>query len=282
MLIAALALGLAWVFGAVALHAPGAAELRRDVQRSRDPRRAQRRAAPLGPDPQRAQPRRSAAEHHGPSAPVGPPTEAIVDDPDVRAAGAERGQGARDRLRAGGRGIGLDGLPGAGGHQRPRGRRGAGHHGGDPGRGPGRRGAGALRPGQRPRGAAGRLGLPLLPLAAQTRSRAPTRRCSAIRRTAGSTIAAGPLRRDPGGDQRGLLRARADAAPDELAARHDPQRQLGRAGGRRARAGCWRRCSPPRPAARRAATGCPNEIVGEALRALQGRGEVGTGPCAVG
>ena len=34
LLIAAVALGLTWVFGAVALHAPGTAQLRGDVQRS--------------------------------------------------------------------------------------------------------------------------------------------------------------------------------------------------------------------------------------------------------
>jgi S1-C subfamily serine protease len=85
-LIAAVALGLIWVFGAVALHAPGAAELRSDVQRSLILRRLNDLLPPSGPvlnALNRVDPAPSIA---GPTGPVSPPDAAIASDPDVRRA----------------------------------------------------------------------------------------------------------------------------------------------------------------------------------------------------
>lgn len=86
-LIAAVALGLTWVFGSVALHAPGAGELRRDVQRSLILKRLNDLLPPSGPiinALNRVDPRPSIS---GPQADVRQPSGAIVNDPDVREAG---------------------------------------------------------------------------------------------------------------------------------------------------------------------------------------------------
>jgi S1-C subfamily serine protease len=87
-LIAAAALGLAWVFGAVALHAPGTTDLRREVQQSTILQQLNQILPPSGPilhALNRVDPRQAIS---GPSAPVGPPDEGIAGDPDVRRAGA--------------------------------------------------------------------------------------------------------------------------------------------------------------------------------------------------
>jgi S1-C subfamily serine protease len=87
VLIAAVALGLAWVFGAVALHAPGAGELRRDVQRSLILQRLNDLLPPTGPilnALNRVDPRPNVS---GPRPSVGPPSKAILNDPDVQSAG---------------------------------------------------------------------------------------------------------------------------------------------------------------------------------------------------
>jgi S1-C subfamily serine protease len=87
LLIAALALGLAWMFGAVALHAPGAGELRRDVQRSLILGRLNELLPPSGPiinALNRVDPRPSV---NGPAPSVPPPSKGVVNDPDVNAAG---------------------------------------------------------------------------------------------------------------------------------------------------------------------------------------------------
>ena len=86
-LVAALALALAWAFGAVALHAPGAAQLRVDVQRSSILRGLNDLLPPSGPllnALNRVDPAPSLA---GPTTPVAPPNAAIADDPEVLAAG---------------------------------------------------------------------------------------------------------------------------------------------------------------------------------------------------
>ena len=86
-LIAALALGLAWVFGAVALHVPGTGELRADVQRSAILRSLNDLLPPSGPVLKalnRVDPAPSIA---GPTAPVAPPDAAIADDPEALDAG---------------------------------------------------------------------------------------------------------------------------------------------------------------------------------------------------
>jgi S1-C subfamily serine protease len=86
-LIVAVALGLAWVFGAAALHTPGTTELRVDVQRSLILRHLNDLLPPSGPilhALNRVDPVPSIA---GPTMPVAPPDAAIADDPDVIAAG---------------------------------------------------------------------------------------------------------------------------------------------------------------------------------------------------
>jgi S1-C subfamily serine protease len=86
-LVAALALGLAWVFGAVALHAPGTAQLRADVQRSSILRSLNAMLPPSGPllnALNRVDPAPSLA---GPTPPVAPPDAGIADDRDVLRAG---------------------------------------------------------------------------------------------------------------------------------------------------------------------------------------------------
>lgn len=87
-LIAAVALGLVWVFGAVAIHAPGAANLRVDIQSSLILRRLNTVLPPTGPiinalgrvDPAPALASRPVE--------VPPPDSRIASDPDVRRAGA--------------------------------------------------------------------------------------------------------------------------------------------------------------------------------------------------
>jgi S1-C subfamily serine protease len=83
-LVAAVALGLIWVFGAVALHAPSTAELRGDVQRSLILRQLNDFLPPSGPvlnALNRVDPAPSIA---GPTGPVAPPDAAIAADPGVR------------------------------------------------------------------------------------------------------------------------------------------------------------------------------------------------------
>ena len=88
LLSATLGLGLAWVFGAVALQTPGARELRGTVQRSAVLSRLNDVLPPSGPllnalarfDP--------FPQIAGPPVDVAPPQAAIARDPQVRAAGA--------------------------------------------------------------------------------------------------------------------------------------------------------------------------------------------------
>lgn len=85
-LIAVVALGMAWVLGAVALHAPGTAQLRADVQRSVILRGLNQVLPPSGPvlnALSRVDPAPSIA---GPTTPVAPPDAAIAADPEVQAA----------------------------------------------------------------------------------------------------------------------------------------------------------------------------------------------------
>jgi S1-C subfamily serine protease len=87
VLVATLALGLAWVFGAVALHAPGAGDLRRDVQRSLILGHLNALMPPSGPilnALNRVDPRPSVS---GPPAQVGAPSGVIASDPAVAQAG---------------------------------------------------------------------------------------------------------------------------------------------------------------------------------------------------
>jgi S1-C subfamily serine protease len=87
-LIASLALGLVWVFGAVALHAPGTAQLRADVQRSLILRSLNEVLPPSGPILRALNRVDPAPSIVGPATPVAAPDPAIVGDPDVVGAGA--------------------------------------------------------------------------------------------------------------------------------------------------------------------------------------------------
>jgi S1-C subfamily serine protease len=87
-LVASVALGLAWVFGAFALHAPGTVELRADVQRSLILRSLNEVLPPSGPVLNALNRVDPAPAIAGPVAPVSPPDPTVVSDPDVRRAGA--------------------------------------------------------------------------------------------------------------------------------------------------------------------------------------------------
>ncbi len=86
-MIASVALGLVWVFGAVALHAPGTPQLRADVQRSLILRSLNDVLPPSGPVLNALNRVDPAPSITGPAAPVGRPDPAIASDPDVIAAG---------------------------------------------------------------------------------------------------------------------------------------------------------------------------------------------------
>jgi S1-C subfamily serine protease len=86
-LIAAVALGLVWVFGSVALHAPGTARLRADVQESLILRSLNEVLPPSGPVLNALDRVDPAPSVTGPAAPVAPPDPAIATDPDVLGAG---------------------------------------------------------------------------------------------------------------------------------------------------------------------------------------------------
>lgn len=104
VLSACLGLGLAWLFGAVALQTPGARELRADIQRSEILSRLNDVLPPSGPvlnalarfDPFPA--------INGPSADVPAPRAAIARDPEVRAAAA-----SVVRIRGTACGLGVEG-----------------------------------------------------------------------------------------------------------------------------------------------------------------------------
>ena len=86
-LVGCLGLGLVWIGGAVALHTPGASELREPIQRSAILRALNERLPPSGPILQ-ALARFDPFPHvAGPAPDVRPPNAAIARDPDVERAG---------------------------------------------------------------------------------------------------------------------------------------------------------------------------------------------------
>jgi S1-C subfamily serine protease len=86
-LVACVALGVVWVFGAVALHAPGTAHLRGDVQSSLIMRSLNELLPPSGPVLNALDRVDPAPSIVGPATPVEAPDERIAGDPDVQAAG---------------------------------------------------------------------------------------------------------------------------------------------------------------------------------------------------
>jgi S1-C subfamily serine protease len=86
ILSAALALGLAWIFGAVALQTPGARELRGTIQRSEILSRLNAALPPSGPILNALARFDPFPQIAGPEADVAPPRAAIARDPEVRAA----------------------------------------------------------------------------------------------------------------------------------------------------------------------------------------------------
>lgn len=86
-LIASVALGLAWVFGAVALHAPATERLRADVQESLILRSLNQVLPPSGPVLNALDRVDPAPSVVGPATPGRPPAAAIASDPEVGAAG---------------------------------------------------------------------------------------------------------------------------------------------------------------------------------------------------
>ncbi|HEX8753018.1 MAG TPA: MarP family serine protease [Solirubrobacterales bacterium] len=86
-LIASVALGLVWVFGAVALHAPATARLRADLQDSLILRSLNEVLPPSGPVLNALDRVDPAPSVIGPATPTQPPDPAIARDPDVLRAG---------------------------------------------------------------------------------------------------------------------------------------------------------------------------------------------------
>lgn len=86
-LIAAVALGLVWVFGAVALHAPATERLRADVQASVILRSLNQVLPPSGPVLNALDRVDPAPVIAGPATPTAAPDRGIATDPDVLAAG---------------------------------------------------------------------------------------------------------------------------------------------------------------------------------------------------
>jgi len=82
-LIAAVALGVAWMLGAVALHAPATERLRADVQESVILRSLNGVLPPSGPVLKALDRVDPAPSITGPATPTAPPGEAIASDPDV-------------------------------------------------------------------------------------------------------------------------------------------------------------------------------------------------------
>jgi S1-C subfamily serine protease len=103
-LIASVALGLVWVFGAVVLHAPGTARLRADVQGSVILRSLNEVLPPSGPILHALDRVDPAPSIIGPTAPVAAPDPAIAADPEV--AGAE---GSVVRVLGTACGLGVEG-----------------------------------------------------------------------------------------------------------------------------------------------------------------------------
>ena len=87
VLVGCLGLGLVWIAGAVALHTPGASELREPIQRSAILRELNERLPPSGPILQALARFDPFPEIDGPAPNVAPPDSRIARDPEVQQAG---------------------------------------------------------------------------------------------------------------------------------------------------------------------------------------------------
>jgi Trypsin-like peptidase domain/Colicin V production protein len=88
VLVGCLGLGLVWIGGAVALHTPGAGDLREPIQRSAILQQLNERLPPSGPILQALARFDPFPQIEGPDPDVPPPTAAIARDRDVERAGA--------------------------------------------------------------------------------------------------------------------------------------------------------------------------------------------------
>ncbi len=86
-LVGCVGLGLVWIGGAVALHTPGASDLREPIQRSAILQELNERLPPSGPILQALARFDPFPQIEGPAPDVAPPTAAIARDPDVERAG---------------------------------------------------------------------------------------------------------------------------------------------------------------------------------------------------
>jgi hypothetical protein len=86
-LVGCLGLGLVWIGGAVALHTPGASDLREPIQRSAILQELNERLPPSGPILQALARFDPFPQIEGPAPDGAPPTAAIARDPDVERAG---------------------------------------------------------------------------------------------------------------------------------------------------------------------------------------------------
>jgi S1-C subfamily serine protease len=111
-LVASVALGLVWVFGAVVLHAPGTARLRADVQSSLILRSLNEVLPPSGPILHALDRVDPAPSIIGPAAPVAAPDPAIAADPEVA-----RAEGSVVRVLGTACGLGIEGSGWAAGPQ---------------------------------------------------------------------------------------------------------------------------------------------------------------------
>jgi S1-C subfamily serine protease len=111
-LVASVALGLVWVFGAVVLHAPGTARLRADVQDSLILRSLNEVLPPSGPILHALDRVDPAPSIIGPAAPVAAPDPAIATDPEVA-----RAEGSVVRVLGTACGLGVEGSGWAAGPQ---------------------------------------------------------------------------------------------------------------------------------------------------------------------
>ena len=104
ILTAALGLGLAWIFGAVALQTPGARTLREDIQRSEILKRLNATLPPSGAILNALARFDPVPQIRGPRAQVPPPSAAITRDQDIRASAP-----SVVRLRGTACGLGVEG-----------------------------------------------------------------------------------------------------------------------------------------------------------------------------